>query len=576
MMCLSLSQNTSLLSITAEKSRIVFQVMLYIMRRVFLGIVLVLLCVWNCSKPIAGNEPEAVISFPSMVETAIVVSCNSGEYSISFLSSRGWRASLLDASSDSWCDITPKKGEAGSNTIRVSVKENSSYEERRATLQIRSEAFSKEILITQKSKDIIKAETIKFGFDSYSLSIGQKFAPEINVYPLDAILLDCKWTSDNPSIASVSEDGTITAESFGETIIHVTSGMASCSLKIVVMATANCYLISSPGTYDIPLFKGKTNQALNGVSDVKVLWESFGDSVQPNTGDIIKTVSLDHGLIHFTTSNPLKDGNALIAAYCNNKIVWSWHIWVCDGFIPEDLVCQYSSLPLFFMDRNIGATSATPGNIRSLGLYYQWGRKDPFIGPSEILGERVSEAKSTKPTSGYTGRVSTGPEYGTIEYATEHPMTIITTMSSTLGDWFYLYRATSFWNPEVDGVLYDPCPYGWHVPRVENWNSWVRINTTDYGFETGSYTNEHLFDSTNYGMLFGDEMSNPPTWYPAAGYKLDDGTFWWLGEVGRCWSGSVAVSAGSSYVFQISNTGEINSRRICSKADLYPVRCVKD
>lgn len=31
-----------------------------------------------------------------------------------------------------------------------------------------------------------------------------------------------------------------------------------------------------------------------------------------------------------------------------------------------------------FMDRNIGATSVSATDITSMGLTYQWGRKDPF------------------------------------------------------------------------------------------------------------------------------------------------------------------------------------------------------
>ena len=534
--------------------------------------------VWSCSKPSVGNEPEAVISFPSMVEAAIVISSNSGEYSISFLSSRGWRASLLDTSSESWCEITPKKGEAGSNTIRVSVKENTSYEERRATLQIRSEAFSKEILITQKPKDIIKAETIKFGFDSYSLFIGQKFAPEISVYPMDAVLLDCKWTSDNPSVASVSEDGIITAESFGETIIHVASGVASCSLKIVVMAPANCYLISSPGTYDIPLVKGKTHEMLNGVSDVKVLWESFGNDIQPNKGEIIETVFLDHGLIRFSTSNPLKDGNALIAAYSNDKIVWSWHIWVCKDYVPESTMCLivdnddlsfdfYSYGDNYFLDRNIGATSSTPGDIKALGLYYEWGRKDPFIGPGTTNGIEVAK---------YAGEpintVTSDPSTGTIEYAIENPTTIIESGYYTSGDWFYKVRMTSFWGADV--ALYDPCPDGWTVPTIYAWYAWVSVNTNSYNFVIGPYTASHDYDLSNYGMSFGEGFATPTTWYPATG-TLISSQFQGVGETGTYWSSTADGEWGGAYTFTFNTTQKVDAHFDSSKARLYPVRCIK-
>ncbi len=32
-----------------------------------------------------------------------------------------------------------------------------------------------------------------------------------------------------------------------------------------------------------------------------------------------------------------------------------------------------------WMDRNLGALNNTPGDVANRGLFYQWGRKDPFL-----------------------------------------------------------------------------------------------------------------------------------------------------------------------------------------------------
>ena len=32
------------------------------------------------------------------------------------------------------------------------------------------------------------------------------------------------------------------------------------------------------------------------------------------------------------------------------------------------------------LDRSLGAVGTTPGSAEAYGLYYQWGRKDPFCG----------------------------------------------------------------------------------------------------------------------------------------------------------------------------------------------------
>ena len=99
----------------------------------------------------------------------------------------------------------------------------------------------------------------------------------------------------------------------------------------------------------------------------------------PAVGDLVKNVSYSNGEITFRATD--RKGNAVIAAKdAAGNILWSWHIWLTDQ--PVEHV--YKNNAGTVMDRNLGATSATPGDIGALGLLYQWGRKDPFLGSSSI------------------------------------------------------------------------------------------------------------------------------------------------------------------------------------------------
>ena len=85
--------------------------------------------------------------------------------------------------------------------------------------------------------------------------------------------------------------------------------------------------------------------------------------------DLIKYICYKDGYIIFETADIFKEGNAVIAAKSsNNIIVWSWHIWFTDE--PQGQV--YYNNAGTMMDRNLGATSATPGYVGALGLIYQW------------------------------------------------------------------------------------------------------------------------------------------------------------------------------------------------------------
>ena len=192
------------------------------------------------------------------------------------------------------------------------------------------------------------------------------------------------------------------------------------------------------------------------------------------------------------------------------------------------------------MDRNLGATSATPGEAGALGLLYQWGRKDPFLGSSSISSN--VEAKST---ISWPSPVSSSSSRGTIGYAVEHPTTFITYNDSNW-DWYYTGSSSTDntrWQSEK--TIYDPCPAGWRVPDGGN-GVWDKA-----GFDYQSY------DSSNEGMLFGSGISSPSTWYPASGFRdLYDGSLSDVGSDGLYWS--VTTIGINTYRLYFDYDGHVN------------------
>ena len=166
---------------------------------------------------------------------------------------------------------------------------------------------------------------------------------------------------------------------------------------------------------------------MTGIATTEVLWESFGTSTAPVVGDLISSVKYN-GVMVIDVTVPFKEGNAVIAAKdADGNILWSWHIWLTDQ--PQAQV--YNNDAGTMMDRNLGATSATPSDVGALGLLYQWGRKDPFLGSSSISDE--IEAKST---IAWPSAVESDSSHGTIDYATANPTTFITCYLGN-SDWYY-------------------------------------------------------------------------------------------------------------------------------------------
>lgn len=276
--------------------------------------------------------------------------------------------------------------------------------------------------------------------------------------------------------------------------------------------TANCYIVPKAGHYKFKAATGNLNSTITSLSSVEVLWESFGTDVKPEVGDLIQaSVSYADDYIFFSTNREYKEGNAVIAARnSSGTILWSWHIWMTEDAIEEQV---YNRGAGTFMDRNLGATSATKGEVGAIGLLYEWGRKDPFLGSSNISAPVVAESTITWPAA--HNRSSRNDDLP-ISYSVEHPTTYI---CSTAGYWYTDwtsedYKGFTRWNQTK--TKYDPCPAGWRVPGSSEGSPWRKVLGTDwYGDIFASW------DSVNKGIDFaiGNLFGSGSIWYPASGLR---------------------------------------------------------
>lgn len=211
--------------------------------------------------------------------------------------------------------------------------------------------------------------------------------------------------------------------------------------------TANCYIVSRPGNYMFNAsVAGNTTASIGTPASVEVLWRSFGDNVIPTESDIVRLAGLNGKTVRFSTPEELQNGNAVIAVRNSaGTILWSWHIWVCKDFNPIASQQVYNNNAGIMMDRNLGATSATPGDDHAHGLLYQWGRKDPFM----------------KGTISYCSKYKFGinTQLQVVSWTICNPMTFIANSNGKFG--WTDGNNEYFWNPSKK--KYDPCPQGWKV-----------------------------------------------------------------------------------------------------------------
>jgi hypothetical protein len=341
---------------------------------------------------------------------------------------------------------------------------------------------------------------------------------------------------------------------------------ASDVMSLSSTGTANSYIVSSAGSYQFTPAKGNSSEPVGSIASAEVLWESFGTDVTPNVGDLVKNVIYADGVISFETPGTFKEGNAVIAAKdASGKILWSWHIWLTD----EPQGQEYYNNAGTMMDRNLGATSATPGDVGALGLLYQWGRKDPFLGSSSISDDVTASA-----TINDHEIVDSDSKTGTISYSIANPTKLIYGNSKN-NDWYYTGSSSTDktrWTTSTSKKsIYDPCPAGWRVPDGGGgvWGKALNSNSDfTYIFATAA-------KGYNFTRKFGSETQ---IWYPAAGYR---GSFYnaspyGAGSIGCYWSATTATSNARLAYYLYFGESSISLTGSNARSFAKSVRCIQE
>lgn len=322
-----------------------------------------------------------------------------------------------------------------------------------------------------------------------------------------------------------------------------------------LMNTANCYIINAPGTYSLPLVYG--NAIKNGTTNASAYTSTAsGDqyTILPtflnhlNVGitdpyiynnancipdnatlvwqdeeNLVTNVALTadgHNLTFYVGTSTIKQGNAIVAVRdADNRIMWSWHIWVTD-FVPklapttdkfdpyvtsrDKVITNFANVrytimgaPLGWCIENITHYAARSVKVRftqtqsgktqimaikqkpqtiipSNTTYYEWGRKDPMLpivntawGVMEFVSGQNKACYSTE----YPFKYASGK--GSISGAIQNPHTYYV---STMGTrhWSSNSMFLNLWNADnnvttrndntVVKTIYDPSPVGYHMP----------------------------------------------------------------------------------------------------------------
>lgn len=346
---------------------------------------------------------------------------------------------------------------------------------------------------------------------------------------------------------------------------------------------SNCYILPPGKSIVFPVSRANEDGVvripnLGSGWITELLWTDNSLGMKADGSSIIKSLTAQgDGTIKVESGSG--EGNAVVVAKVGGVIVWSWHIWVT-SYDPSvtNLAYNNGTVTTTFMDRNLGTKNNTVQNIGSLGLLYQWGRKDPFPGASTLTGTTsasIYNASGTKLKEG--GSTATGVKKVAVAVSNnfnnsiQNPLTFYYNAYSPY-DWYSnsSTKNDNLWNSTGNSkTVYDPCPDGWRVPVSGSGTSSVwyktKVTTTTSNYLVSSFTNGWNFVNAGYNL----------GWYPAAGKRLyNSGTLSAVGTQGYCWSSR--VNGTNVYSFYLKKSSINPSNLGVYRSEGYNVRCVKE
>lgn len=373
----------------------------------------------------------------------------------------------------------------------------------------------------------------------------------VAINPVDLTDADCHFvleTTNGQKITFSVNPGSLQAShrykfEFSDLDTKVTQGKGTATyVDLVGLAggeRANCYIIRSGGYYRFAAQKVDKTNCFDGSAPSTDGYKAYWLWSTGATSIIDKVGIGNSGNINFRVNAGASGNASIVLLDPDGVIVWSWHIW-CTPDDPMTPTHYFRNDAWPLARRNLGATSDTPGDAGTYGLYYQWGRKDPVPYPYNsgvVFNTAVKiDGHGVSFNAVRCDNAAVSPD--AIGYTISHPSTFLN--SATYYTWIstpdQAADAQSLWS-NVWGTKsnYDPCPPGYYVPI--NSNAWTNSFTTDYvTFTSGK------------GAYYSNGAMT--AFYPAAGMYNALTDMREIGTQARCWTANLtATPAANAHIF---------------------------
>lgn len=418
------------------------------------------------------------------------------------------------------------------------------------------------------------------------------------------------------------------------------------------MNTANCYVVDAPGYYSFPLVYGNgikdgndnvksyTNTSATGRNMLRMLLNHSGSitshyiqrAAKPEKAELLGQdasnlitevkYNLDNvcSTISFKVDkSTIREGNAIIAIKdAQEKILWSWHIWVTGENLNETVAVEnrqnkkYNFMPIVlgwcnertttYQARSCKVKFTAGENSQEITInqkenkitfgdnhpYYQWGRKDPFL-PSNgyHLSSTEVEKNENKRWFGKDGMSTTSnPKVENLMTGKNCIMNYILkpevmhSANSADNTYYNLWDITHN-GKEGQSVksIYDPCPAGFKVPDSDAFTGFVDAIYTDkpsVGIEIRGQ-----WDQNNYGWKFyvtyPSRDNDKMILFPALGWRdPQSGSLSQDSDNGNYWTSAPSKTSSAYYLFLKPNPLNVGPKLSKDRSRALAIRPVRE
>ena len=355
--------------------------------------------------------------------------------------------------------------------------------------------------------------------------------------------------------------------------------------------------------------KPEIYEMVTNIDGAKLIWQDVQNMVT------VTGLSSDKHSLIFTIGDNIAQGNAVVAATAGGTVVWSWHIWVTNrdvsvtaavptkAFDPSVTAAvptkafdpshtyNFMPVPLGWCDGTTSTSTVAPRNFTLLltqgqsgenllasifqagspatsgnFTYYQWGRKDPFVGST-------GKGNNCKTWYDENGQSNTSLLYSsstrTKNYGITNPGYFIYGSSqwdgaTTYDDWNANLESTTaptspFNYTEVKKTVYDPSPVGYKLPPT---NAFTGFGKT---LGNGVTPNGSSFSDGGWNFYTGGQSKGPTDFWIAGGYhSWSDGSLQYVGSGGYYWSAGPSSNTYGCHLYFSSGSVDLQGNSLRS------------